>query len=268
MVNEEVDPTFRFMTVDGDGQIRMDPSSVHAMQRLIGMKDRFDFCFACDTDHDRHGIVTSSAGLLPPNRYRCSAIWYLFQHRPQWRPVSCRMIERVAVKPERKLYETPVGFKWFVDGLLNSSLAFGGKESAGASFSRLDGSVWTRDKDGIVPALLAAEVTATMGRDPGEIDRSLTQDFGDRAYERIDAPATPRAKELLSAGPSGTESVYKIYAASFRGTEHLRLLRACLAAGACGTDHPLRYGCVAQRRKSELRGNHERLRLQPAADRY
>ena len=180
-----VDPTFSFMTVDWDGQIRMDPSSVYAMQRLIGMKDRFDLSFACDTDHDRHGIVTKSAGLLPPNHYLSVAIFYLFQHRPKWRKeaavgktvVSSQMIDRVTAKLGRKLYEVPVGFKWFVDGLLDGSLGFGGEESAGASFSRLDGTVWTTDKDGIVPALLAAEITARMGRDPGEIYR--------RTHERI-----------------------------------------------------------------------------------
>ena len=183
VVNEAVDPTFRFMTVDWDGQIRMDPSSPYAMQRLIGLKDRFDIAFACDTDHDRHGIVTKSAGLLPPNHYLAVAIFYLFQHRPKWRKeaavgktvVSSQMIDRVTAKLGRKLYEVPVGFKWFVDGLLDGSLGFGGEESAGASFVRLDGSVWTTDKDGIVPALLAAEITARMGRDPGEIYRELTQ---------------------------------------------------------------------------------------------
>ncbi len=175
VVNEAVDPTFRFMTVDWDGQIRMDPSSPYAMQRLIGMKDRFDLSFACDTDHDRHGIVTKSEGLLPPNHYLSAAISYLFQHRPKWRKVSAvgktvvssQMIDRVTAKLGRRLLEVPVGFKWFVDGLLDGSVGFGGEESAGASFVRLDGSVWTTDKDGIVPALLAAEITARMGRDPG-----------------------------------------------------------------------------------------------------
>jgi phosphoglucomutase len=206
VVNEAVDPTFRFMTVDWDGQIRMDPSSVYAMQRLIGMKDRFDLSFACDTDHDRHGIVTRSAGLLPPNHYLSVAIFYLFQHRPKWRKeaaigktvVSSQMIDRVTAKLGRKLYEVPVGFKWFVDGLLDGSLGFGGEESAGASFARLDGTVWTTDKDGIVPALLAAEITARMGRDPGEIYHELTREFGEPAYERVDAPATPDQKELLA----------------------------------------------------------------------
>jgi len=273
-VNDAVDPTFRFMTVDWDGQIRMDPSSPYAMQRLIEMKDRFDLSFACDTDHDRHGIVTKSAGLLPPNHYLSVAIFYLFQHRAKWRKesavgktvVSSQMIDRVTAKLDRKLYEVPVGFKWFVAGLLDGSLGFGGEESAGASFARLDGTVWTTDKDGMVPALLAAEITAHMGRDPGEIYRELTREFGEPAYDRVDAPATPEQKELLAqlspqqvtltelageriqtvltrasgngapigglkviaesgwfaARPSGTENIYKIYAESFRGADHLR----------------------------------------------
>jgi phosphoglucomutase len=206
VVSETVDPTFRFMTVDWDGQIRMDPSSTYAMQRLIGMKDRFDLSFACDTDHDRHGIVTRSEGLLPPNHYLSVAIFYLFQHRPEWRKeaaigktvVSSQMIDRITAKLGRKLYEVPVGFKWFVDGLRDGSLGFGGEESAGASFVRLDGSVWTTDKDGIVPALLAAEITARMGRDPGEIYRELTREFGEPAYDRVEAPATPEQKKLLA----------------------------------------------------------------------
>ena len=206
VVNDAVDPTFRFMTVDWDGQIRMDPSSPYAMQRLIGLKDRFDIAFACDTDHDRHGIVTRSAGLLPPNHYLSVAIFYLFQHRPNWRTdaavgktvVSSQMIDRVTAKLGRKLYEVPVGFKWFVDGLLDGSLGFGGEESAGASFARLDGTVWTTDKDGIVPALLAAEITARMGRDPGEIYRDLTREFGEPVYDRVEAPATPEQKALLA----------------------------------------------------------------------
>jgi phosphoglucomutase len=274
VVNEAVDPTFRFMTVDWDGQIRMDPSSPYAMQRLIGMKDRFDLSFACDTDHDRHGIVTRSSGLLPPNHYLSVAISYLFQHRPKWRKeaavgktlVSSQMIDRVTAKLGRKLYEVPVGFKWFVDGLLDGTLCFGGEESAGASFSRLDGTVWTTDKDGIVPALLAAEITARMGRDPGEIYRELTREFGEPVYDRVEAPATPDQKILLgklsprqvtltdlagekiqtvlthapgngapigglkvlaengwfAARPSGTEDIYKIYAESFNGADHLR----------------------------------------------
>jgi phosphoglucomutase len=205
VVNKVIDPTFRFMTVDWDGKIRMDPSSLYTMQRLIGLKDRFDVAFACDTDHDRHGIVTRSAGLLPPNHYLSVAVFYLFQHRPKWRKdaaigktvVSSQMIDRVTAKLGRKLYEVPVGFKWFVDGLLDGSLGFGGEESAGASFLRLDGSVWTTDKDGIVPALLAAEITARMGRDPGEIYHALTAEFGEPLYDRIEAPANSEQKELL-----------------------------------------------------------------------
>jgi phosphoglucomutase len=274
VVNQTVDPTFRFMTVDWDGQIRMDPSSAYAMKSLIGLKDRFDIAFACDTDHDRHGIVTRSAGLLPPNHYLTAAIFYLFRHRPQWSEgaaigktvVSSSMIDRVSADLGRKLYEVPVGFKWFVDGLLDGSLAFGGEESAGASFARLDGTVWTTDKDGMVPALLAAEITARSGRDPGEIYRDLTGRLGDPVYDRVEAPATPEQKRLLAglsardvqlselggeeiqavlthapgngspigglktvaengwfaARPSGTEDIYKIYAESFRGRDHLR----------------------------------------------
>jgi phosphoglucomutase len=273
VVNEAVDPTFRFMTVDWDGQIRMDPSSPYAMQRLIDLKDRFDIAFACDTDHDRHGIVAQSTGLLSPNHYLSVAIFYLFQHRPMWSKeaavgktvVSSRMIDLVTAKLGRKLYEVPVGFKWFVDGLLDGSLGFGGEESAGASFVRLDGRVWTTDKDGIVPALLAAEITAKMGRDPGEIYQELTHEFGEPVYDRVEAPVTPEQKEILkklspqqvrqtdlagekiqtlltrapgngaslgglkvtaksgwfAARPSGTENIYKIYAESFRGTDHL-----------------------------------------------
>jgi len=205
VISETVDPTFSFMTVDWDGQIRMDPSSPYAMERLIGMKDRFDLSFACDTDHDRHGIVTKSAGLLPPNHYLSIAIFYLFGHRPMWSQkaavgktvVSSQMIDRVATKLGRKLYEVPVGFKWFVDGLLDGSLGFGGEESAGASFSRMDGNVWTTDKDGIVPALLAAEITARMGRDPGEIYRDLTHELGKPVYDRMEAPATTEQKKIL-----------------------------------------------------------------------
>jgi phosphoglucomutase len=206
VVNQAVDHTFRFMTVDGDGQIRMDPSSPYAMERLIGMKDKFDLSFACDTDADRHGIVTRRAGLLPPNHYLSVAIHYLFQHRPKWRQdaavgktaVSSSMIDRVAAKLSRKLYEVPVGFKWFVQGLLDGSLGFGGEESAGATFSRLDGTFWTTDKDGIIPALLAAEITARMDHDPGEIYRQLTHEFGEPAYDRIDTAATPDQKALLA----------------------------------------------------------------------
>jgi phosphoglucomutase len=277
VVNEAVDPTFRFMTVDWDGQIRMDPSSPYAMQGLVAIKDRYHIAFACDTDHDRHGIVTRSTGLLSPNHYLSVAIYYLFQHRPKWPKtaavgktlVSSQMIDRVTAKLGRKLYEVPVGFKWFVDGLLDGSLAFGGEESAGASFARLDGSVWTTDKDGIVPALLAAEITARMGRDPGEIYSALTREFGEPFYERIDAPATLEQKAVLeklsaeqvnikdlagekiqailtdapgngapigglkvvaesgwfAARPSGTEDIYKIYAESFRGADHLKRIQ-------------------------------------------
>ncbi len=273
VVNEIVDPTFRFMTVDWDGQIRMDPSSAYAMQRLIGMKDRFDLSFACDTDHDRHGIVTKNEGLLPPNHYLSVAIFYLFQHRPKWPQdaaigktvVSSQMIDRITAKLSRTLYEVPVGFKWFVGGLHDGSLGFAGEESAGASFVRLDGSVWTTDKDGMVPALLAAEMTARMGRDPGELYRELTREFGEPVYDRVEAPATPDQKERLTklssqhvtptelagetiqtilthapgngapiggvkvmansgwfaARPSGTEDIYKIYAESFQGADHL-----------------------------------------------
>src|SRR5580700_4550777 len=196
VVNKEVDPTFRFMTVDWDGQIRMDPSSSYAMQRLIGLKDRFDIAVACDTDHDRHGIVTASSGLLPPNHYLAVAIDFLFRHRTHWRAdaavgktvVSSAMIDRVSKRLGRTLYEVPVGFKWFVDGLVDGSLGFGGEESAGASFSRLDGTVWTTDKDGIVPALLSAEMTARLGRDPADVYLELTREFGDPQYERVEAP--------------------------------------------------------------------------------
>jgi phosphoglucomutase len=277
VVNQAVDPTFRFMTVDWDGQIRMDPSSPYAMQRLIGLKDQFEIAFACDTDHDRHGIVTRSAGLLPPNHYLSVAIYYLFQHRPKWREaaavgktlVSSRMIDRVTTKLGRKLYEVPVGFKWFVDGLFDGSLGFGGEESAGASFVRLDGSVWTTDKDGLILALLSAEITARLGRDPGEIYSDLTHEFGEPVYERIDAKATPEQKAVLeklspeqvkskelagekiqaiitnapgngapigglkvvaengwfAARPSGTEDIYKIYAESFQGADHLHRIQ-------------------------------------------
>jgi phosphoglucomutase len=205
VVNDIIDPTFRFMTVDWDGRIRMDPSSAYAMTSLIGLKDRFDIAFACDTDHDRHGIVTRDAGLLQPNHYLAAAIYYLFQHRPKWNNaaavgktmVSSQMIDRVAAKLGRKLYEVPVGFKWFVDGLLDGTLGFGGEESAGASFLRLDGSVWTTDKDGIVPALLAAEITARMDRDPGQIYQELTSEFGESVYTRTEAPATVQEKEIL-----------------------------------------------------------------------
>ena len=244
------------------------------MQRLIGLKDRFEIAFPCDTDHDRHGIVSKCAGLLPPNHYLSVAIFYLIQHRPKWSEgaatgktvVSSRMIDRVTAKVDRKLYEVPVGFKWFVEGLLDGSLGFGGEESAGASFARLDGSVWTTDKDGIVPALLAAEITARMDRDPGEIYRELTREFGEPVYNLVEAPATMEQKAMLAgltpqqvrstdlageeiqailtrapgngapigglkvvaksgwfaARPSGTEDIYKIYAESFQGADHLR----------------------------------------------
>jgi phosphoglucomutase len=278
VVDEAVDPTFRFMTVDWDGQIRMDPSSPYAMQRLIKMKDRFDLSFACDTDHDRHGIVTKGEGLLPPNHDLCAAIFYLFQNRPKWSKsaavgktlVSSQMIDRVTAKLGRKLFEVPVGFKWFVDGLLDGSLGFAGEESAGSVFLRLDGTVWTTDKDGIVPCLLAAEMTARTGHDPGKNYRKLTREFGEPVYDRVDAPATPEQKERLAklspqqvkltelagekiktilthapgndapigglkvvaesgwfaARPSGTEDIYKIYAESFQGENHLhRILK-------------------------------------------
>ena len=205
IVNKPVDPTFGFMTVDWDGQIRMDPSSPYAMQRLIAMKDSFDIAFACDTDHDRHGIVTKSAGLLNPNHYLCVAIFYLFQHRKKWSDhaatgktvVTTQLIDRISSKFKRQLYEVPVGFKWFVDGLLDASLCFAGEESAGASFSRLDGSVWTTDKDGFIPALLSAEITAKTGHDPGEIYNHLTKAFGEPCYSRVEANATPEQKEKL-----------------------------------------------------------------------
>jgi len=206
IVNDVVDPTFRFMSVDWDGKIRMDPSSPYAMHKLIELKDRFDIAFACDTDHDRHGIVTQSAGLMPSNHYLATSIYYLFQHRPQWRReaavgktvVSSQMIDRITAKLERRLYEVPVGFKWFADGLVGGSLGFAGEESAGATFLRLDGSAWTTDKDGLVPALLAAEITARMGRDPGVVYRQLTSEFGECEFDRSDAPATPAQKALLS----------------------------------------------------------------------
>jgi phosphoglucomutase len=205
VVNDEVDPTFRFMTLDWDGKIRMDPSSSYAMQRLISLKDRFDIAFACDTDHDRHGIVTASSGLLPPNHYLAVAIDFLFRHRTHWRAdaavgktvVSSAMIDRVSKRLGRTLYEVPVGFKWFVDGLVDGSLGFGGEESAGASFSRLDGSVWTTDKDGIVPALLSAEITARTGRDPGAAYRTLAQELGAVYASRVDAAANAEQKQKL-----------------------------------------------------------------------
>ncbi|MHB1896485.1 MAG: phosphoglucomutase (alpha-D-glucose-1,6-bisphosphate-dependent) [Metallibacterium sp.] len=205
VISAEVDPTFRFMTVDWDGKIRMDPSSSYAMQRLIGVKDRYDVAFACDTDHDRHGIVTRS-GLLVPNHYLAVLIDYLFQQRPQWTRtaaigktvVSTALIDRVAKRLGRKLYEVPVGFKWFVDGLFDGALGFGGEESAGASFLRRDGTVWTTDKDGIVPALLSAEITARSGRDPGELYRDLARELGEPLADRVEAPATAEQKTRLA----------------------------------------------------------------------
>lgn len=277
VVNKLLDPTFRFMTLDWDGQIRMDCSSPYAMAALISLKDRFDVAFACDTDHDRHGIVTRSAGLMNPNHYLAVAISYLFRNRPEWQPrasvgktlVSSGMIDRVAGKLGRKLVEVPVGFKWFVEGLLDGSLGFGGEESAGASFLRRDGVVWTTDKDGMIMGLLAAEMTAVTGHDPGELYTELTTEFGAPAYERIDVPATAEQKAILkglapeqvktselagekieamlttapgngqpigglkvvtdhgwfAARPSGTEDVYKVYAESFIGEDHLHKIQ-------------------------------------------
>jgi phosphoglucomutase len=206
VVSDQVDPTFRFMTLDWDGKIRMDPSSSYAMQRLIHLKDKFDIAFACDTDHDRHGIVTASSGLMPPNHYLAVAIDYLFRTRTRWRAdaavgktvVSSAMIDRVSRRLGRTLYEVPVGFKWFVAGLVDGSLGFGGEESAGASFSRLDGSVWTTDKDGLVPALLAAEITARTGKDPGDAYSALSRDLGALFTNRVDAAATVEQKHKLS----------------------------------------------------------------------
>jgi phosphoglucomutase len=278
VVNKQVDPTFRFMCVDWDGRIRMDPSSSFAMQGLIGLKDRFQVAFACDPDHDRHGIVTPTGGLLPPNNYLAVSIDYLFQNRPNWRAdaaigktvVSSGMIDRVAKRLGRRLYEVPVGFKWFADGLFDGSLGFGGEESAGASFLRKDGSVWTTDKDGLIPALLAAEITARKGRDPSEIYQALTEELGEPFSTRVEAKANPAQKALLgklspdqvtstelagesiqrilshapgndqaigglkvmtengwfAARPSGTEDIYKIYAESFIGEDHLKRLVA------------------------------------------
>lgn len=205
VVNTEVDPTFRFMCVDWDGQIRMDPSSPYAMQGLIGLRDRFDVAFGCDPDHDRHGIVTPSGGLLAPNNYLAVSIDYLFQNRPQWRAdaavgktvVSSGMIDRVAARLGRRLYEVPVGFKYFADGLFDGSLGFGGEESAGASFLRKDGTVWSTDKDGLIPSLLAAEMTARTGRDPSQAYEALTETLGRPFSTRVDAKATPQQKAQL-----------------------------------------------------------------------
>jgi phosphoglucomutase len=292
VISDVVDPTFRFMTVDWDGKIRMDCSSPFAMAGVIAIKDAFDIAFANDTDHDRHGIVTRSAGLLNPNHYLAVAIDYLFRHRPDWRPdaavgktvVSSSMIDRVTAHLGRRLVEVPVGFKWFVPGLLDGSCGFAGEESAGASFLRRDGTVWTTDKDGILLDLLAVEIMAVTGHDPGECYRELTARFGDPLYERIDAPATPEQKAILqqcspqqiqvselagekilsilteapgnggpigglkvstahgwfAARPSGTEAVYKIYAESFRGEEHLRQIQAeaqAFITQACAAAH-------------------------------
>jgi len=274
VVSQQVDPTFSFMTLDWDGQIRMDPSSAYAMQSLVAIKDRFDIAFACDTDHDRHGIVTATVGLLAPNHYLAVAIDYLFRHRPQWSPtaavgktvVSTELIDRVSASLGRTLYEVPVGFKWFSQGLLEGSLGFAGEESAGATFLRRDGTAWTTDKDGIIAALLAAEMTARCGRDPGELYMALAAQLGSPVEDRVQATATPQQKSLLAvlssqqlnatelagekitnvlsnapgnkapiggikvrtgsgwfaARPSGTEDIYKIYAESFIGTEHLQ----------------------------------------------
>jgi phosphoglucomutase len=215
VVSEEVDPTFRFMTLDWDGQIRMDPSSPYAMQRLLALKDRFEIAFACDTDHDRHGIVAPGSGLIPPNHYLAVAINYLFGHRPQWSGhaavgktvVSTAMIDRIADRLGRRLFEVPVGFKWFSAGLLDGSLGFAGEESAGAAFLRRDGSVWTTDKDGIIAALLSAEILAHTGRDPGALYLELTAEFGTPVAGTIQAPASRAEKaELAALSPKGVTS--------------------------------------------------------------
>jgi phosphoglucomutase len=234
VTNEAVDPTFRFMTRDWDGRIRMDPSSPDAMQSLLAIKDRFDIAFACDTDHDRHGIATQ-AGLMPPNHYLSVAVYYLLQHRPQWpraaavgkTVVTTQLIDRVAAKLGHALYEVPVGFKWFVAGLLDGSLCFGGEESAGASFPRMNGSVWTTDKDGIVPALLSAEITARLGRDPGVIYRELCAELGDPVSDRIEAPATPAQKQKLAA-----LSARQVSSTELAGERIVKILTEAPANGA------------------------------------
>ena len=291
VLNKTIDPTFRFMSVDWDGKIRMDPSSHYTMQPLIRQKDRFDIAFACDTDYDRHGIVTRSSGLLQPNHFLSVCIDYLFQHRQEWPDgamigktlVSSSMIDRVAAKLGRRVYEVPVGFKWFVNGLLDGSLGFAGEESAGASFLRKNGEVWTTDKDGFIPALLSAEITAKTGSDSGEVYKGLTCELGEPVYRRLDAPASPgekvKLKELspeklsldelagekirdiltdapgnnaaiggfkvvtdngwFAARPSGTENIYKIYAESFLGEEHLEMILSeaqDMVSGALSSD--------------------------------
>lgn len=205
IISDIIDPTFSFMTVDWDGKIRMDPSSPYAMKRLIDLKDRFKIAFACDADHDRHGIVTRSAGLLPTNHFLSAAIFYLFQNRVQWKKggavgktlVSSQMIDFISHKMGRKVYEVPVGFKWFVEGLFDGSLVIVGEESAGAAFARLDGSVWTTDKDGITASLLAAEITARTGKDPGEIYRELTKEFGVSYFNRVETPASKQERDII-----------------------------------------------------------------------
>jgi phosphoglucomutase len=236
ITNPYVDATFRFMDVDWDGQIRMDPSSPYAMQSLVSLKDRFDVAFACDPDHDRHGIVAKSGGLLPPNHYLAVCVDYLFSHRPGWgamaavgkTAVSSSMIDRVAAGRDRRLYEVPVGFKWFVDGLLSGQLGFVGEESAGATLLRHDGTVWTTDKDGMAVALLAAEMTARVERDPAEMYDALTRTFGDFVYERIDAPATHAQKAALAA----------LSPAAIQGDLAGEPIRAVLTT-APGDGHPL-----------------------------
>jgi phosphoglucomutase len=298
VVNDTVDPRFGFMPLDWDGRIRMDCSSPYAMARLIALKDRFDLSFGNDPDADRHGIVTRRAGLMNPNQYLAAAIRYLFNHRPEWRSdagvgktiVSSSIIDRVSARLGRRLVEVPVGFKWFVPGLLDGSLGFGGEESAGASFLRRDGTAWSTDKDGIIMNLLAAEIVAVTKRDPSELYAALASELGASVYERLDAPATPQQKRALlglagddvretelagdpivakltsapgngspigglkvvtaqgwfAARPSGTENVYKLYAESFRGADHLRriqeeaqalLARVFAASSAVGIAH-------------------------------